>query len=253
MTLGGQRNKDLVSGVVFLTDDQTAMEAQLKRMKQHLDGKGVPVGISTEGIEGPGAYGLNRKVTLTVLIGNKNKVTANYALIQPSVEADMPKILKDISKQIGGKVATVKSLGGERYMRNRKTRRPNARENANPRNKPVDERLIGLLRAVIKKQATDDEVEKAAKRLEDYVADKPAARQDIFRRTDLVTNGPKFKDYGTELARKYLLKWAKEYAPKKPNETQTDRKPKTDGKPNTDREKKTDGEEKSKSSPKKSD
>ena len=55
----------MVSGLVFLSDDETATKAQIKRAAHALSK--VPVGISIDGGEGPGAYGLNRKVTLTIL------------------------------------------------------------------------------------------------------------------------------------------------------------------------------------------
>ena len=49
----------------------------------------VPVGVSVDGLEGPGSYGLNRNVTLTVLVGKAGRVRANFALVQPS-DADGP-------------------------------------------------------------------------------------------------------------------------------------------------------------------
>ena len=71
----------------------------------------VPIGISVDGKEGPGAYGLNRNVTLTVLVGKDNVVTANFALIQPSIPADAPKILAEVVKLIGGQVPGLDELG----------------------------------------------------------------------------------------------------------------------------------------------
>ena len=63
---------------------------------------GVPVGISTDGQEGPGAYGLNRKVQMTILVGKDDKVTANFALVQPSAAADGPRIAQAIVDALGG-------------------------------------------------------------------------------------------------------------------------------------------------------
>ncbi len=110
MTYAARRVGDgLVSGVVWLTDDPTATEQLLKRARHALP-KGVPIGISMDGKEGPGAYGLNRNVTLTVLVARNNQVTANFALVQPSVQADAPKILAEIVKLIGGKAPTLREL-----------------------------------------------------------------------------------------------------------------------------------------------
>ena len=66
------RHKDkLFSCIVFLGDDPTSLEEQLKRARHALP-RGVPVRISKDGQEGPGAYGLNRNVTLTILIAKSS-------------------------------------------------------------------------------------------------------------------------------------------------------------------------------------
>lgn len=70
--------------IVWLDDDQAAAEAYLRRAAGSLRFI-VPVGISVDGGEGPGVYGLNRNVELTILVANENQVTANFALVQPSL------------------------------------------------------------------------------------------------------------------------------------------------------------------------
>lgn len=101
----------LTSGVVFLTSDATMTEEWMK-IAAHALPAGVPVGISTDGQEGPGAYGLNRKVQMTVLVGKGDKVTANFALVQPSVQADGPRIAQAIVDVLGGgKGPTAEELG----------------------------------------------------------------------------------------------------------------------------------------------
>jgi hypothetical protein len=71
----------LATGVVWLDDDATAAENTLKRIK-HALAQNAPIGISLDGREGPGSLGLNRNVTLTILVGKEGKVTANFALVQ---------------------------------------------------------------------------------------------------------------------------------------------------------------------------
>src|SRR5262249_32679956 len=80
------------TGGVWLSDDATEAEATLKRIR-HAMPKGAPTGIALGGKEGPGSYGLNRNVTLTILVGKDNKVSANFALVQPSLQSDLPKVL----------------------------------------------------------------------------------------------------------------------------------------------------------------
>ncbi len=116
------RSKDgLTTGVVWLSDDATEAENTIKRIKHALT-EGVAIGISPDGREGPGAYGLNRKVALTILVGNKDRVTANFALVQPSLQADLPKVLAAIVKQAGGSVPKVEDIPGVRPMKDRPSR-----------------------------------------------------------------------------------------------------------------------------------
>lgn len=94
-------DKGLHSSVVFLTDDPTETNKWLNLIHAQLP-PGVTYAISHDGLEGPGAYGLNRNVTLTVLVGNEGKVTKNFALIQPQLQADGPKIMQAIADVTGG-------------------------------------------------------------------------------------------------------------------------------------------------------
>jgi hypothetical protein len=195
-TYTASRAKDgLHTGVVWLSDDPTEAENMLKRMR-HALAKDAPVGISTDGKEGPGGYGLNRNVTLTILVGKEGKVTANFALVQPSLQADLPKVLKEVVKVAGGEVPKVEDLIGEK---------------AAPARPQQDTKLPGLLRAVIQKTATKEDVDKAAAAVETYIKDNEAARKEVGRIARTLVEGGKLDDYGTAPAREYIKKWAKEY------------------------------------------
>lgn len=192
------RAKDgLATGVVWLSDDATEAENALNRIKHALT-EGTPIGISLEGKEGPGSYGLNRKVMLTILVGNKDKVTANFALVQPSLQVDLPKILAAVVKEAGGKAPSVESL----------TKAPPNRPDAP---KGPDAALRTLIRPVIQINATPEEVDKAAKAVEDYVAKNDAARSEVGRIASSIIDAGKLDNYGTPRARDYLKKWAKEF------------------------------------------
>jgi len=193
------RAKDgLTSGTIWLSDDATEAEAALKRMR-HALAKDVPIGISADGKEGPGAYGLNRNVTLTILVGKENKVTANFALVQPSLQADLPKILKEVVAVAGGEVPKLEDLPEVKDMLKS---RPAA---------SGDAKIPMLMRAVIQLKATPEEVEKAAAEVEKYVKDNEAARKEVGRIARTVVEGGKLENYGTVTAQDYLKKWAKEY------------------------------------------
>jgi hypothetical protein len=194
------RKEEMVSGLIFLSDDATATEAQIKRAAHALPK--VPVGISTDGGEGPGAYGLNRKVTLTVLVGKAGKITANFALVQPSVEADARKIGRQIALAAGkDESPTLAQMGVKQQYRGK-----------NPRMEQ-DPNIRGLLAPLIQKTATAEEVKQAADKVEAYVAKNPKTRKqigDIARR--IITAGV-LERYGTPPAQEYLRKWSKTFDP----------------------------------------
>lgn len=279
----------LTRGICFLTGDATDTQNWLGKIKNYFP-KGTPVGYSAEGIEGPGSYGLNRNVELTVLVGKANKVTANFALVQPGAHVDGPKILAAIAEATGGK----KNPDINKYLNNNQSvqdapiaidpglmkqiRLVNAKEapdesvgeaideiktmiTDNPplqrqlgtivvrwvRSKRVDtigndthqkqirawakafgpkmnrrmkqdrpaqrrnDKLTGLLRSVIQKSNTDEEVDAAAKAVEEYVDDHPAAAAELARITNTVVNSDKIGNYGTPHCQEVLKAWAKKY------------------------------------------
>lgn len=195
----------LATGVVFLDDDVTASENQLKKMRHALT-PSAPTGISPDGREGPGSYGLNRKIMLTILVGKAGKVTANYALVQPSLQVDLPKILQSIVDVVGGEVPKLSDLPGMPAM------------NANPSTQDEAPNLRPLLAPLIRKTASEADVAEAATALETKAAEDPAVRKEIARIANTIINAGKLKDYGTPKAQEYLEKWAKEFSTPSPDQ-----------------------------------
>jgi hypothetical protein len=283
LRFAASRAKDgLIGAAVFLTADATETQDWMKRVAGNFP-TGVTFGISPDGQEGPGAYGLNRNVALTVLVGKENKVTANFALVQPSVQADGPKIFKAIVDVLGGgDVPDVARFSGQegagRMMRpdpmlERLFRQVvqkdasadevqaalKALEDYVAANRPAqgqlgrlvaqfdaksiendvvkdklaewakkypapaggdapargaaeqDPNLRPLLTRVIRRDATAEQVDEAAKAVEDYAAKNPDARREIGRIGRTIVNAGKLAEYGTPKAQEYLQKWAKEY------------------------------------------
>jgi hypothetical protein len=193
------RAKDgLATGIVWLHDDATEAENTLKRIKHALTPQ-APTGISIDGREGPGSYGLNRNVMLTILVGKDGKVTGNFALVQPSLQADLPKILDSVVAVAGGRVPKLDELEGMREM----TRTPNAAD-AVPNLRP-------LLTPVIRRNATPEDVDKAAIAVEEFAEKNAAARKEIGRIANTIINAGKLENYGTARAQEHLKKWAKKY------------------------------------------
>jgi hypothetical protein len=195
----GKHPEKMYTSVVFLGEDATSLEERLNRAR-HAMPRGIPIGISPDGAEGPGVYGLNRRVTLTILVSKDRKVTGNFALVQPSVQADVPKVLKEIVAIVGGEVPSLQELTGGRGMQ---------RMAGGDAEGELD--LRSLLRPVIQKDATAEQVDEAAKKAEAYFARNPRAAREAGAIARRIIDAGKLNDYGTERAREYLRKWARTY------------------------------------------
>ena len=188
-----ERRKDgLHSGIVWLQDDRSAAEEYLRRARRSLNLE-VPIGISVDGAEGPGAYGLNRKVTLTILVGVDDRVTANFALVRPS-DRDAKKILEAVVELIGGEVPSLDKLRPQRRMA------------------PMDRRLRGLLRRLANKDADPAAVKKIAAEVDAYVGDDRARQRSLGVITKRWSDRPDFNERGTPAAREQVEAWAKKYS-----------------------------------------
>ena len=106
--ISNKSKQELQMSAVFLGDDPAA----LKQITQHVP-KNVLVGISPEGREGPGNYGLNRNVAQTVIIAKDGKVLHNFAFAQPLLYAD-PHVIGAIAQTIGEDPSTVEKWLNEK-------------------------------------------------------------------------------------------------------------------------------------------
>jgi len=204
----------LETGVVLLQDDANEAEKNFQRMK-HAFSADTATGVSLEGREGPGSYGLNRLVTLTILICKEDKVVANYTLVQPSLQVDLPKIVKSITELIGGAVPPLEELIGKDAIRAMQTDR---------KDKAPD--LSGVMRSLIQKTATEEKVIQVAAQIEKQMEVNEAVRKEIYRIATAVTSGGKLTDYGTPKAQEFLTKWAKESLEKSGAQPRSDKVPK---------------------------
>jgi len=206
------------AAVVLLTSDVTSTTSFVKRAR-HAMPKNVALGVSPDGLEGPGAYGLNRKATITAIVGKDGKVTANFALIEPSVQADAPKIATAIAAALGDKKpVTLAALNASRpAMRKPAMRKPGDRKpgGRKPGGRLQDPQLETLVRAVIAKDASKKQVDEAAARLEAYCNKTPAAARRVGDISGRITASGKLGNYGTATAQNYLKKWAEKYGEKK--------------------------------------
>jgi hypothetical protein len=113
---GAGRKDALKTEVVFLFGDRVAGEERLKAVAGSLK-LHSPVSLSLDGAEGPGNFGLNKECMMTIVVAKDNKVTANFALVQPGI-ADAPKVIEALAKVSGDTApATVEQLTGRHMAR----------------------------------------------------------------------------------------------------------------------------------------
>ena len=188
-----ESHKDAHSALIFLSDDFPAMKARLARARHALPTRQV-LGVSPDGKEGPGPYGLNRNVAMTVLVGKSGKTTANFALVQPSIQVDGPKIAKALHEAVGaaGKPPTAAQLSQAAGMATDRRR----------------SELTGLLRRLIQKDNTEADVEAAAAALRRHLKKSPAAEKELREIVARIVSAGRLDQYGTEAAREVLKAWA---------------------------------------------
>jgi len=187
--------------VVFLTEDPTRTEKFAENLPKQMP-KTPIYGYSVDGQEGPGAYGLNRTVTLTILVANEGVVTFNAALVQPQLQVDGPAVLQAIVDVTGGgPVPGIEQLSDARMAMNPAPTAEQSQEAALVS-------LRELLCVVINKQATEAEVRQAADAVDQFVAKHPAAKTELARIANTIANSDKLGNYGTAAAQQVIRKWA---------------------------------------------
>ncbi|MGE3308718.1 MAG: hypothetical protein AB7O66_02020 [Limisphaerales bacterium] len=161
---GALRKDRIRTEVVFLAADRLAGEQRTRAANKSLRLQSR-IGLSPEGIEGPGNYGLNKECLMTVLTTVSNRVTANFALVQPGI-ADAPRVLEALARTAGDDAPpSVAELSGRRAemaparsgdaaMRRERAGAGAPAKEPFPGAVPTDERLQALLRRFIR--ATND-------------------------------------------------------------------------------------------------
>jgi hypothetical protein len=204
-----QAEHGAVGAIIWLQDDKAAAEEYLVRAKKSLN-FAVPVGVSVDGGEGPGAYGLNRNVELTILIAKDNKVAANFALLQPSV-TEAAKIAGELAKLIEQPAPDQKQMEKLAFPGGAMMRaRPRPAAGNAPAAQPGNE-LRTLMRQVIAPGIGETELAAAVKAIDAWVGEDQQRQANLARMATAVLD----RGMGSEAARATIKKWQQKYAGKK--------------------------------------
>jgi hypothetical protein len=215
---------------VSLSEDRDGAERRLPQVVKSINLRSM-LGISLDGREGPGAYGLNREVTLTVVVARDNKVAANFALLSPN-ETDAPRIraaIDDVLKvqaeppagtpeelkaevlRLREEVMTLKEeVAALKLQAQRQATREGAagRRMEAPAEKPKeDERLVNLCRRLIQPRAAEADIEAAVKDIEAYIAESDALKKQY---ADILGRILDLK-YGNEIGQAAMRKQLEKY------------------------------------------
>jgi hypothetical protein len=96
---GAQRRDRVKTEVVFLAADRISGEQKVRAAASSLRLR-ARQGLSPDGAEGPGNYGLNKECMMTIVMAKDNVVTSSFALVQPGI-ADAPAVVAALAKTCG--------------------------------------------------------------------------------------------------------------------------------------------------------
>jgi hypothetical protein len=202
-TYGASNSARLRTEMVFLHADRLSGEQRIKAASGSLRLKS-PVGLSLDGAEGPGNYGLNKDCLMTVVAARDNVVVTNFALVQPGI-ADAPRIIAALATLCGdtnppsAEVLLAAANPGRMTPERPRTNGP-AGKDPFPGAVPTDERLQGLLRRFIRPTTDNATADAILAEVKEYIGKNPELRKQA---ADGWTRVLHFGDrYGTEYSRK---------------------------------------------------
>ncbi|MBI1789446.1 MAG: hypothetical protein HYR60_18070 [Acidobacteria bacterium] len=178
---------------VYLAADKVEGERRMQAVAKSLRLQSA-VGVSVDGVEGPGAYGLNKQVAVTALVAREGKVTANFAIIQPGM-VDAPRILGEAAKHVGGKVMTVAELEAERDRQRTEGERMRTGM-AKPAAEPDPPELVSLLRSLIQRTNTPEQVDQVVGQIREWTSADAKRRTVVAKKMEVILP----LKYGTEYA-----------------------------------------------------
>ena len=203
---GIERQNLIRTEIVFLAPDRLTGEQKSRAVNGSLKLQ-ARVGVSPDGIEGPGNYGLNKDCLMTVVTAKDNKVVANFALVQPGI-ADAPRVVAALAKSCGDEnPRAAEELAAKQPGYNMGRGREPAMKKGDEKPKedfpgavPTDEKLVGLLRQFIRQTNDEAAVDRVLAEVREHIKD----NADLTKQAaDGWTRVLHFGDrYGTPYARK---------------------------------------------------
>lgn len=161
------QQKKLNHQYVLLTEDKGKSEQMVKRWaRRPFFAKGA-MSISLDGQEGPGRYGLNRNVLMTVLVAKDGKVVSNFALQAPN-NTDAPKILKALAKSIGQPAPSYEKIRAELRAERTRRREKQIRDNVVFKLAPNDDLGRLMVSMLNRERVNEESVSRVVKQMKEW-------------------------------------------------------------------------------------
>jgi len=213
---------------ISLSEDRDGAERHLPNVIRSINLKS-PMGISLDGKEGPGSYGLNREVMLTILVARDSKVTANFAIVSPN-ETDAPKIkaavdeilkvrgpaptgsadeLREQVMKLQDEVAALREEIAAMRLKLEQANRPAPPRRGEMEKPKEDEQLVNLCRRLIQQRAGQEQIDAAVKDIEAYIEGKDEFKKQYVGILTRVLDLKYGNEIGQAAMRKQLEKYGK--------------------------------------------
>ena len=182
------KQKKLSDHYVFLVRDKAETEQKLKRWAQRSFFTKSHMSVSLDGAEGPGRYGLNRNVDMTVLVAKDRKVLSNFALLGPN-NTDAQKILTAVAKSLGKSEPSYEKIRDE--IRAERSRKRAARQKANPVFKLAPAEALGklMMSMLYGEGITAEHVARVSDQMQKWAGDKKEKRAALAQYCKKVLDG----------------------------------------------------------------
>ena len=211
-TVNDNSKEQLTPILVYLGDDKNQLAENANRYLQYMNGDPT-IGISNDGRDGPGSYGLNRNVSMTIIFARDGKVVYNFPFPEGMLTPD-PHVLGAISEVIHTEPEQMR-----KWLVTAAEERTRAAA-ASQQNRTGGLDIRALLTPVLDKNASDEVIDAAAKKIDLVLEGNKDAAASVGALTSRMVQG-NLESYGTKRSQYHLFKWSRLYGAKPPASTET--------------------------------
>ena len=144
--------------------------------------------ISLDGLEGPGRYGLNRNMDMTVLVAKDQQVVDNFAINGPN-NNDAPEILAAIARTIDRPTPSLEKIRDEIRADRQRKRDSRYREDPVYKLAPNDELGRMMVAMVKQEQASEAGVKETMERMQRWAGKDQQKRELVAQYARRLLNG----------------------------------------------------------------